>query len=195
MTARRHGIRRGPVPPLRSLPVAPRITYNEKKSRSEFERNGAESSMESHGRPIRMTLQRQAVLDVVRRSHDHPTAMEIFERVRAEHPTIAYSTVYTALHALVEAGLVTEIRLGGHATRYDGRTEHHHHLVCTGCGRVVEVEAELCHCRVETIAEQTGFQVLDAQIELKGLCPECQSRGEPGLPEGHDAMGRGRKSS
>lgn len=149
--------------------------------------------MDSHGRPIRMTLQRQAVLDVVRRSHDHPTAMEIFERVRSDYPTIAYSTVYTALNALVEAGMVTEMRLGKHATRYDGRTEHHHHLVCTGCGRVVEVEADLCHCRLDAIADQTGFEVLEAQIELKGLCPECQSGREPALPEGHDAMESGRE--
>lgn len=152
--------------------------------------------MDTSGRPIRMTLQRQAVLDVVRRSHDHPTAMEVFERVRAEHPTLAYSTVYTALGALVEAGLVTEMRIGRHPTRYDGRTEHHHHLVCTGCGRVVEVEADLCHCRLDAIAEATGFRVTEARIELQGLCPACQSGDEPGhRQESHEPLERHDRST
>ncbi|MCG0239846.1 MAG: transcriptional repressor [Firmicutes bacterium] len=128
--------------------------------------------------PIRMTMQRRAVLQVVREACDHPTAIEIFERVRARYPHIAYSTVYTALNALVEAGLVRELRIGKHPTRYDGRIEHHHHALCEGCGRVVEVEVGLCTCQLEAIRSETGFQVRQLHVEIRGLCPECRARKE-----------------
>lgn len=128
--------------------------------------------------PIRMTMQRRAVLQVVQEARDHPTAMEIFERVRARYPHIAYSTVYTALNALVEAGLVRELRIGKHPTRYDGRTEHHHHALCDGCGRVVEVEVGLCTCQLDAIRSETGFQARQVHVEIRGLCPECRARKE-----------------
>lgn len=139
--------------------------------------------------PIRMTLQRQAVLEVVRASRDHPTAMEIFERVRARYPHVAYSTVYTALNALVDAGLVTELRIGKHPTRYDGRTEHHHHALCEGCGQVVEIEGDLCQCQVAVIHRLTGFQVRQVRVELRGLCPACQGEGGKESGEGHGQYG------
>lgn len=137
----------------------------------------------------RMTLQRQAVLEVVRESTDHPTAMEIFQRVRARYPQTAYSTVYTALNALVEAGLVTELRIGRHPTRYDGRTEHHHHALCEGCGRVLEVDGALCDCQIRTIHEQTRFQVRRVYVEIRGLCPDCSAERNRESREAYEGLG------
>lgn len=77
----------------------------------------------------RLTPQRRAVLEVVRRSEDHPIAAEIFQRVQALHPGIAYGTVYTALRALTSLGLVQELTFGDRASRYDGRIETHHHAL------------------------------------------------------------------
>lgn len=127
-------------------------------------------------RQIRLTPQRQAVLDVVRASKNHPTAMEVLEQVRARQPQIAYSTVYTALTALVEAGLLMELRIAGHPARYDARTEAHHHALCTRCGRIVEAELALTHEQWRQLARQTGYRVEDVHIEIYGLCPECQNR-------------------
>lgn len=91
----------------------------------------------------RLTPQRLAVLEVVRRSSDHPTAADIFQRVQALHPGIAYGTVYTALRALTSMGLVQELTFGDNSSCYNGRIETHHHALCLSCGKLAEVELQL----------------------------------------------------
>jgi len=120
-----------------------------------------------------LTPQRQAVLDVLRTSTDHPTAAEIYGRVQATLPGIAYGTIYNALAALVERGEVTRWNYGDAATRYEGRTDAHSHAECLRCGRLVDVELPLPDTQLHDVAKATGFRITGSHTEFVGLCEDC----------------------
>lgn len=122
---------------------------------------------------IRLTKQRQAILEVVERSHDHPTAAQVYERVQQLFPGVGFATVYRNLGALAEEGMVREIRVG-EVTQYDRRTDRHDHAVCRKCGKLVDVVVTLPTEVVESVTEQSGFQVSGYHTELFGLCSDCK---------------------
>ncbi len=122
---------------------------------------------------IRLTPQRQAVLDAVRASGDHPRAIDIYERVRRQHPGIAFATIYNALRYLAEHGLIGEITFGDAASRFDGRTERHDHAVCERCGTLCDVNVPLPEDVRALAAAQSGFQITRYRVEFRGLCPAC----------------------
>lgn len=130
-----------------------------------------------HEHKSRLTPQRLAVLEVVRQANDHPTALEIFQRVQAIHSGIAYGTVYTALGALVKMGLVRELKFGDGASRYDGRMEPHHHALCLRCGTLAEVEVALSERQWVDVTEQTGFDLQQYHIQFTGYCATCREKG------------------
>lgn len=129
------------------------------------------------GRPaLRMTPQRLAILDAVRASHDHPRAADIFERVRTVQPGIAFGTVYNALHALADHGIILQLSFGDHASRFDGRVDRHDHALCTDCGNLVDAVAPPTPEIVERAAAETGFAIKAYHTQLLGVCAECQTR-------------------
>ena len=128
---------------------------------------------------LRLTPQRQAVLDVLRAAHDHPTAQDVLDRVRHTSPGIGAATVYRALGQLVEQGQALELDLGAAAARYDANTARHDHVVCTGCGAAADVDAPLPHRVAADVASVTGFTVTGHDLRFRGLCPTCQSRPDP----------------
>jgi Fur family ferric uptake transcriptional regulator/Fur family peroxide stress response transcriptional regulator len=125
-----------------------------------------------------MTPQRQAVLDVLLGSHDHPTATEVYDRVRRTQPGIGAATVYRSLALLVESGQAVELSLGdGSSARYDGNTARHDHVVCDGCGRAVDVETPLPPRTVPTLSRDTGFAITGYDLQFRGRCPDCAAAG------------------
>lgn len=122
---------------------------------------------------IRQTKQRQAILEVVERSHDHPTAAQVFERVQRVLPGVGFATVYRNLAALAEEGLIREIRVGD-VTQYDRRTDRHDHAVCGQCGKLVDVMVPLPAEVVQAVMEQCGFEVAGYHTEVFGRCSECR---------------------
>lgn len=115
------------------------------------------------------------MLEVVRRASDHPTAREVYERVRRQRPGIGVATVYRTLDLLADCGEVRTLALDGEAaTRYDANTSDHHHARCTGCARVTDVDVDLPRAIVTAVTEQTGFTVDDADLLLRGRCPACR---------------------
>lgn len=124
----------------------------------------------------RMTPQRRAVLDVLAASDDHPTAAEVLERVRRLQPGVGAATVYRALALLVAGGQALELSLGeGASARYDGNVARHDHLVCTGCGRAVDVAAALAPGEVRALARRTGFSISGYHLQFHGRCPACSA--------------------
>ena len=131
---------------------------------------------ETAGRPaLRMTPQRQAILDAVRASHDHPRAADIFERARAVLPGIAFGTVYNALHALADQGVILQLSFGDHASRFDGRTDRHDHALCTRCGDLVDAVAPPTPDSVRQAAAETGFAIHAYHTQLLGVCAACHA--------------------
>jgi Fe2+ or Zn2+ uptake regulation protein len=127
--------------------------------------------------PVRLTPQRQAVLDVLRCADDHPTAADVYERVRDTSPRIGAATVYRTLALLVGTGQAQELHLGGHASRYDANINRHDHMVCSGCHRAMDLEAGLTPALVAEAARSTGFTVTGYDLQFRGLCPTCAADG------------------
>ncbi len=123
---------------------------------------------------FRLTPQRLAVLEVVGRSRDHPTARDIFARVRAVLPGIGFATVYRALSLLVAHGQVLELTLGdATSARYDGNTRPHQHVLCTSCGAAADVDVELPPTTASAAEDATGFAITGYGVQFLGLCPNC----------------------
>lgn len=127
-----------------------------------------------HG--YKLTPQRHAVLKVIAAAHDHLTPDAIYNEVRQEHPEMGLVTVYRTLDLLNELNLVCRVHSSDGCRSYMMRrpTEHHHHLVCSQCGRVVD----FTNCSVQDIekrlAEETGFGIEGHLLEFYGLCPACR---------------------
>lgn len=135
-----------------------------------------------HHDDARLTPQRRAVLDVLRHSADHPTAAEVFERVRALSPGIGAATVYRSLAHLVAAGYAAELSFERRAARYDANTTRHDHLVCDHCGRAIDVDVPFEHldpaadAEVHALAARAGFTVTAYDLRLRGRCADCSGR-------------------
>ena len=132
------------------------------------------SDRASSAAPPRLTRQRQAVLDVVRRASTHPDACWIYDRVRQRIPNISLGTVYRSLAVLRDAGLVLEMAQGGGPNRYDANTGDHQHIVCQECGRVLDLEVGDLAALRERAARTSGFaEDLGERVEFYGRCQDC----------------------
>lgn len=125
---------------------------------------------------VRFTRQRQAVLEVVQHSSDHPDAARIYDDVRRIVPSISLGTVYRSLEALVSEGHLLQIQQPGMPTRYDARLENHAHFVCNSCGQVVDVLTNLPDLVPLAAAFLPKFEISTAQVEFHGQCSECATR-------------------
>jgi Fe2+ or Zn2+ uptake regulation protein len=115
---------------------------------------------------LKLTPQRIAVVRELAGDETHPTAQELFERLRPTFPTMSFATVYNTLDTLAEHGLLRSIRLGA-ATRFDPNTSSHHHAVCDACGRIVDLPAKA------PPAQAHGFRVRTEERTYRGLCSRC----------------------
>ncbi|WP_138753819.1 Fur family transcriptional regulator [Paenibacillus sinopodophylli] len=125
---------------------------------------------------INLTIQRKEILDVVQQAPDHPTAADVIDRLKGKGFNFAYGTVYNSLRYLTEVGLIRELRLGEAVSRYDARTDEHQHMVCTVCGRVDEVVAELPSEWLQKAAAETKYRIMHIQVVLEGVCESCATK-------------------
>ena len=105
----------------------------------------------------------------------HVTAQELFEKVSIKDSSVGFATVYRFLRDLAAHELVTEVRMGGQASRYElTPKEHHDHLTCTKCGKICEFENQKIEDLQAEVARHFGFQLTGHVLELFGVCPSCQ---------------------
>jgi Fe2+ or Zn2+ uptake regulation protein len=127
---------------------------------------------------LKMTPQRLAIVKLFAGDESHPTAQDLFERLRGEFPTMSFATVYNTLDALAAAGLSGTLRLGG-AARFDPNVEAHHHAVCDRCGAVRDIPAETLAPSSATVRQlqrkAAGFSVRAVERVYRGLCAKCAS--------------------
>ena len=128
---------------------------------------------------LKHTAQRDAILDVFLTATGHITGDEIYTRVRKEHPNIGYTTVYRTMKLLCDAGLASERHFDDGMTRYEIAHEHHDHLVCVRCGKIIEFECELIESTQNEIAALHDFRVLRHRHELYGHCSDCRDDRTP----------------
>ena len=114
-------------------------------------------------------------MDVFLKTERHLSAEELYDIVREKNPSIGYATIYRTLKLLSEAGLCRELQADGRITRYEHlhNRDHHDHLVCTECGKMVEFEIPEIEALQEKIARKNGFVLKNHRWELYGLCSDC----------------------
>ncbi|AIQ14900.1 Fur family transcriptional regulator [Paenibacillus durus] len=127
-------------------------------------------------RHLNLTSQRQAVYDIVRESHDHPTAAEVMNRLVEKGHNLAYGTVYNSLRYLADKQLIRELKLGEAASRYDARMDDHQHIICERCGAVDEVMSHVPEQWMEAVAKETGYTIGHAHVVFGGICSACQNK-------------------
>lgn len=136
-----------------------------------------EEALHREGLPL--TIQRRAIFEALEGRRDHPTADQVYESVRARIPGLSRTTVYRVLETLVRVGAARKVGHPGAASRFDPRVDHHHHLICVECGRVVDLE--LAGEKKITVpqARNGGFRVFDYSIHFTGICGECGGTKRP----------------
>jgi Fe2+ or Zn2+ uptake regulation protein len=128
-------------------------------------------------RGVQVTAQRLAVLRAVS-DRPHGTADEVAEAVRGEIGAISRQGVYDALGVLVDKGLLRRIQPAGSATRYERRVgDNHHHLVCRGCGRTVDVDCLVGAAPCLDVADAEGYEIDEAEVIYWGRCAACRAAG------------------
>jgi len=129
--------------------------------------------LREHG--LQVTVQRLAVLRAVH-GHAHATADDLAESVRSEIGTISRQAVYDVLGALVEKGLVRRIEPSRSPARYEARVDdNHHHLICRGCGRIVDVDCAVGAAPCLHADDDHGFEIDEAEVVYWGRCPDCRA--------------------
>lgn len=123
----------------------------------------------------RHTIQKQIILEVVRQMCDHPTAEDVYNRVRDRLPSVSLATVYRNLEQMAAAGDIAKIESAGSARRYDGTTEAHTHVQCTCCGRIEDLHGcgELLPLERFPGRIETEFEIDRVVILFQGKCPDC----------------------
>ncbi len=124
-----------------------------------------------HG--VQVTAQRLAVLRAVS-ERPHSTPDDISKAVRVQIGAISVQAVYDALATLTEKGLLRRIQPAGSATRYEDRVgDNHHHLICRTCNRMVDVDCAVGDTPCLTAADDSGYQIDEAEVVYWGRCPDC----------------------
>jgi len=122
----------------------------------------------------RVTPQRVLVAETLRDAGRQLSAQELWRRVRVRLPGVGRATVFRTLEALVGAGAARRLEREGHVSAYVAcRPAHHHHLVCTRCGRVEEIDEGYVRPMADQLAEGRGFVIDDARLDFYGRCARC----------------------
>jgi Fur family ferric uptake transcriptional regulator len=122
---------------------------------------------------LRVTESRRAVLDVLR-DRPHAKADDVLERVLVTVPGTSLQSVYNALSDFVDAGLVRRIEPAGHPGLFELRvSDNHHHLICTECGAISDVDCVVGEAPCLTPSDDRGFVVRVAEVTFWGTCSTC----------------------
>ncbi len=127
---------------------------------------------------LKFTRQRELIAEVFFRAGGHLTVEDLLDRVREEDPQVSLATVYRTMKLLTECGLAEAHRFGDRQVRYEpneGDDEHHDHIICRDCGKIVEFFNPILEELQETIAAEHGFRLTEHRMELYADCvaPDC----------------------
>jgi Fur family transcriptional regulator, peroxide stress response regulator len=125
-------------------------------------------------RNYRMTPQRVELVRLIAASEGHPSAAQLYARIKNQFPTMSQATVYKTLILLKEMNQVLEIDLGDDR-HYDGnRPDPHPHLICLQCNKIADGEMEIDLSSIKKMEGTSGYQIIRSQITFFGFCPDCR---------------------
>ena len=130
---------------------------------------------------LRLTPQRQMVLNIIEQAREHLSAEDICQRVQSQYPFVSLSTVYRTLELLKHVGLVREVHLFGEQRFYESADAgDHHHLLCRGCGAVLHADAALLAGLREHLERHYHFTPLSLDLIAIGYCVTCHAPAQDG---------------
>ncbi|MDU0325400.1 Fur family transcriptional regulator [Microbacterium sp. KSW2-21] len=136
------------------------------------------------GAGLRVTATRVAVLDALR-ARPHATADDVFDRIVGSLPGTSKQSVYNALGDFADAGLARRIEPAGHAGTFELRVgDNHHHVVCTRCGRIDDVDCVVGSAPCLHVPEGNGYLIETAEVTFWGVCSDCRAESEAEKPRG-----------
>ena len=122
---------------------------------------------------MRLTSQRQVILEELKKVKSHPTANEVYDMVRKRLPRIGLGTVYRNLDLLAEIGIIKKLEVGGEQKRFDGDTSPHYHIRCLKCNRVEDIFIERDMKLEKNAASCCNYKILDHHVQFSGICSKC----------------------
>jgi Fur family ferric uptake transcriptional regulator len=127
------------------------------------------------GRPV--TTQRALLLDIIRKTDKHLDADELYRIAKEKEPRISLATIYRNLKLFKELGLIAESSLGDTHSHYESKSKaDHHHLVCLGCGKIVEFDSPLLAKAAAIIKKEKRFDITSIQLRMEGYCSDCKQK-------------------
>lgn len=123
---------------------------------------------------LRMTHQREIILHELGKCRSHPSADELYARVKKKLPCISLATVYRNLEILSGAGIIRKIEISGRQKRFDWDVDQHDHIYCLKCHRVDNIGLKQHIIKTLTPGQSKGYQIAGCRIEFSGYCPDCQ---------------------
>ena len=123
----------------------------------------------------RITRQRKAILNYLATTHAHPSAQQVFQEAKKDHPGLSLATVYNTLETLARMGLIKILDFQAMDNRHETNLVPHINLICTSCGKIQDFEkASTIH--VGKVKEEFGFEVEGFRLEYYGMCSECRAQ-------------------
>lgn len=126
---------------------------------------------------LRMTNQREIILRELIKSKEHLTADELYDIVKKVMPRISLATVYRNLEILSEAKMIGKLEISGRQKRFDYDVSEHDHIYCAVCHRVDNLNIERKSLNTEELGAAAGYSITGCRLEIIGICPECQEKG------------------
>lgn len=124
---------------------------------------------------LRVTNQRALILEIVRHGQGHLDADEVCRQAQEKQPRLSLSTVYRSLRLFKKLGLIEELHFDEAHHHYEVKpSAEHHHLLCLGCGRVIEFHYPLSRYVKRNVPEAKGFKVVDTEVRMTGYCSRCR---------------------
>jgi len=161
------------------------------KVKSDRQKKIERLAAQCHERGIPVTVQRRVIFDALLNREDHPTIDQVYEDVKSRIPGVSRTTVYRTLETLAELGVAKKTSHFAAMARFDGNMDHHHHLVCVRCDKVVDFADPVFRGLPLPDARRTGFDIVDFSVYFEGLCLQCKRRS----PKSIGSKGRTRKQS
>jgi Fur family ferric uptake transcriptional regulator len=125
---------------------------------------------------LRLTPQRRLIADVIHDAESHLTAEDIIVYVQNKMPGVNKSTIYRTLDILEQAGCVFKSVSGNHSIYHHAEEGHHHHLICSKCGKTVECPENIFNQVERSLAQKYGFRASFKHMVLNGLCEACKNQ-------------------
>lgn len=125
---------------------------------------------------MRFSRQRQAILNLVLNSNNHPTADYIYLQLKKDFPELSLGTVYRNLSKLSDKGLIQKVSIPNQSDMFDRNLDRHAHVVCSNCGEVYDIDTSSIDDIISNISTDANVSIQSYNITFDGVCNKCKSK-------------------